>query len=340
MDRQELIDQLVEKISGVTDIVVVPHHNPDGDALGSALGLSGALKAMGKSVKVVSPNGFADFLAWMTDAAEVISYEQKPELARRYTANAQMIIMVDFNGLSRVRGMQSLLENSKAFRIMIDHHPDPEDAADIMISDPEVSSTCELVYSVLKGAGWNHYLSKELAECIYAGIMTDTGSLSYNSSRPETYHVVAELVERGIDKDKVHHLVFHSNSFSRMRLLGHSLGQKMVLIPECKAAYISLSTDELKRFDFKPGDTEGIVNYPLSIDGVNISALFTEKDDFVKISFRSRGSFPVNKFSEAHFNGGGHMNAAGGESKLSLAEAIRQFETLLPEFIANLESHS
>ena len=328
-----IVNELKHLVKKAESIVIIPHHNPDGDAIGASLALSGVLKQMGKDVHVVSPNSFPEFLEWMPGALDVVNYEDDKEKVNSLLGSAGLLFFLDFNGLSRLKGLEGALSFFKGKKIMIDHHPGPENIADIMISEPEASATCELMYDVISLAGWSKYLGKELAECIYTGIMTDTGSLSYNSSRPEIYHIVADLVGMGVDKDKVHQLVFHSNSFSRMKLLGHALGRKMYLHENAPAAYIVLSAEELRYYDFKPGDTEGFVNYPLWIEGISVSALFMEHEDKIKISLRSRGAFPVNKFSEKYFNGGGHLNAAGGEFFGSLDEAVEIFKTKLPGFI-------
>ncbi|WP_430815988.1 DHH family phosphoesterase [Carboxylicivirga sp. RSCT41] len=327
------IDLFKTKIHNSQKVIIVPHNNPDGDALGSSLGLYNTLKNMGKEVTVITPNEFPDFLNWMHGVEDVIIYDKNIKKAKKLISDSELVLFVDFNALSRIKLMGEVFESDETPRIMIDHHPFPEaNTADIQISVPEASSTCELLFHVLNEAGFKEYITREAAECIYAGIMTDTGSLNYNSSRPETYLIVAELLRMGIDKEHIHHMIFHNNSFDRMRLLGHALGEKMERIPDQNAAFISLSQDELKQFNFKPGDTEGFVNQALWIEGVNLSALFTEKKDLVKISFRSRGGFPANKFSETYFNGGGHFNAAGGESKLTLDETVKRFKTVLKEF--------
>lgn len=330
---KEAIDSFKLYVNNAQRVVIVPHNNPDGDALGAALGLCTLLRNMQKEAVVISPNAFPDFLMWMHGADQVVVFERNRKKAKQLVEAADLAILVDFNALSRMKNMQHIFKGIDMPRVMIDHHPFPElETANVQISVPEASSTCELLYNVLDIAGLSKHLTKEAAECIYAGIMTDTGSLNYNSNRPETYLTVAELLRMGIDKEHIHHMVFHNNSFDRMRLLGHALGEKMVLLPELKAAYIYLDMSELQRFNFKPGDTEGFVNQALWIEGVDVSALFTEKDDMVKISFRSRGDFPVNKFSEAYFNGGGHLNAAGGESRLSLQDTLSRFEKKLKEF--------
>ncbi|WP_430811781.1 MULTISPECIES: DHH family phosphoesterase [unclassified Carboxylicivirga] len=330
---KSLVDVFKNKVDNSQKLVIVPHNNPDGDALGAALGLSNILRNMGKEAAVISPNEFPEFLNWMHGVNEVIIYDKNVKKSKKLIADSDLVIFVDFNALSRIKLMGQVFEKDTTYRIMVDHHPFPEaNTADLQISVPEASSTCELLFHLLCEAGMRDDVSKEAAECIYAGIMTDTGSLSYNSSRPETYLIVADLLRMGIDKDRIHQMIFHNNSFDRMRLLGHALGTKMQRIEDNKAAFIALSQAELKQFNFKPGDTEGFVNQALWIEGVKLSALFTEKKDLVKISFRSRAGFPANTFSETYFNGGGHFNAAGGESRLSLDETVERFKVVLKEF--------
>nr|WP_321410460.1 bifunctional oligoribonuclease/PAP phosphatase NrnA [uncultured Carboxylicivirga sp.] len=330
---QSQVEIFKNYVNNSQNIVIVPHNNPDGDALGASLGLLNTLKNMGKSVTVISPNEFPDFLNWMHGVNDVLIYDKQLAIASQLIDESDLIVFLDFNALSRIKLMQPLFEKDTTPRVMIDHHPFPEEGtAEVQISVPEASSTCELLYHVLSLSGFKQTITKEAAECIYAGIMTDTGALNYNSSRPQTYHIVAELLEMGIDKENIHQNLFHNNSFDRMRLLGHALGVKMQRLPEQKAAYIDLSKEELQQFNFKPGDTEGFVNQALWIEGVQMSALFTEKNNLVKISFRSRNGFPANAFSEKYFGGGGHFNAAGGESKLSLTETVERFKVVLKEF--------
>ena len=338
MVKNTSIQQLKEFVDNADNIVIIPHHNPDGDAIGASLAWYGVLKQLGKNVNVISANSFPEFLEWMPGAGEVINFDAEGKKAASLLSSAELLFFLDFNSLSRIKDLQNIVKEYEGNRIMIDHHPNPDNIADIMISEPAASATCELMYDVIYQGGWRNLLNKELAECIYAGIMTDTGSLSYNSNRPELYHIVADLVGIGVDKDKVHKLVFHSNSFSRMKLLGHALGSKMNKLEDAPAAYIVLSDEELKHYNYKSGDTEGFVNYPLWIEGISISALFMEHPDKIKVSFRSRGSFPVNKFSEKYFNGGGHLNAAGGEFFGSLDDAVETFIAKLPEFFVSVKS--
>ncbi len=338
MIKETIIRQLKSFVEEAENIAIIPHHNPDGDAIGASLAWYGVLKQLGKNVNVISPNSFPEFLEWMPGAGEVVNYDKEKSKVTFLLSSADLLFFLDFNGLSRIKGLQNPVKAFVGKRVMIDHHPGPDDIADIMISETSASATCELMYSVISQSGWKSLLNKELAECIYAGIMTDTGSLSYNSGRPEIYQIVGDLVGIGVDKDKVHKLVFHSNSFNRMKLLGHALGSKMSKLDGAPAAYIVLTNEELKQFNYKPGDSEGFVNYPLWIEGISISALFMEHPDKIKVSFRSRGSFPVNKFSEKYFNGGGHVNAAGGEFLGKLEDAVETFKTKLPEFFDSVNS--
>lgn len=314
--------------------VIVPHLNPDGDAIGSALGIFHLLKCMGKSARVISPDDFPSFFNWMPGAGDVMRYHLQKEECEAAVHQAEVLIFVDFNTPGRLKDLAGAVTQSRAFRMMIDHHPDPDPIVDLCFSDTRVSSTCELTYRVIQGAGCTHFMTSQAAMCLYTGIVTDTGGLSYNSSLPETYRTVADLLAYGFDKNAVHQHVFNSNSFSRMRLLGHALSQKMTPIPGIPAAYITLEAHELSQFEFQNGDTEGFVNYPLSIAGMEVSVFLMEKDGRIKCSFRSRGSFPVNEFSARHFSGGGHRNAAGGEFMGTMQNAVTRLLHALPGFYA------
>ena len=326
------------ELNNKDNIVIFTHRNPDGDALGSALGLFHFLRSINKNVKVISPNAYPDFLHWLPGDSEVIEYNKQKPLAKSLIAGAEILFHLDFNSLSRIREMErAVLGNQRAVKIMVDHHPDPDTFADIQISDTRVSSTAELVYYLIKSLDKDSLRSKDICECLFTGIMTDTGCFSFNSSLPSTYEVVAHLLHSGMNKDRIFDMVYNNFTASRMKLLGFSLDQKMKVLPEYHTAYISLTREEMKRYEFQPGDTEGFVNYPLSIKGIKFSVLFLEKDKFVKISLRSRGEFPVNQLANKHFSGGGHKNASGGECKLSLADTLKKFENLLAEYTSLLK---
>ncbi len=335
MITKSKVQELKTLVNKADKIVIIPHVSPDGDAMGASLGLYHTLRSVGKEVTVILPSSFPRFLNWMPDVSETINFETDLSKVKDQLTSADLLFFLDFNCMKRIGKLADEVEKVKCSRVMIDHHPYPDQIGDIMISVPAASSTSELIYSVISALEWSNFMTKEAAECLYLGIMTDTGALSYNSSNPDTYRTVADLLEKGIEKDRIHELVFHSNSFYRMKLLGYVLGDKMSLMPDFGAAYFGLDKKELEDHHFQQGDTEGFVNYPLGIEGINISAFFMEKDDMVKCSFRSRGDFPVNLFSEQHFNGGGHRNAAGGESYVSLKETIDKFKIELPKFYLN-----
>lgn len=327
-------------LANVQDVLIVSHFNPDGDAIGSSLALYHYLYASGYQVNVIVPNDYPDFLYWLPGNEQIIVDTRNHKQALEKISNAELIIFLDFNVLDRTQQLEENFKNSATPKILVDHHPNPEDFADIVVSTTQVSSTAELIYELLVALGGKKAINKTVASCLYTGIMTDTGSFSYNSSLPETYYVVSKLIETGIDKDKIYWRVYDKYSIDRMRFLGYCLYQKLRVFPEFGAAYISISLDELKQFNYKTGDTEGFVNYPLSIKGIMFSVIFIEREDHIKISFRSKGDFQANTFAAQHFNGGGHKNAAGGYSEFPLDETLEKFENLLPDYKKQLlENH-
>jgi len=312
-------------------ITIVPHENPDGDAIGSALGLGQVLKNFGHEVQVISVNDYPDFLKWFSSDVPIVIFEKEKKLAKELMFNSDLMICVDFNHEKRAGNLEKFIKRFAKTKILIDHHPYPTNFCDFTISETSYSSTAELVFDVTERIGLTDYVDLKAAEAMFTGVLTDTGGFNHNTSN-NTFRVVSRLMELGINTDKIRSEVFSNFSADRMKLLGYCLNEKMQVFPEYRAAVISLTIEELERFSFKPGDTEGFVNYPLSINNIVFSALFIEKADFVKASFRSKGNFPANAFSSLHFNGGGHLNAAGGESKLGLKETILKFTQLLPEF--------
>lgn len=317
--------------------MLIPHINPDGDAIGSVLGLSAVLKNAGKKVVVVSPNHFPDFLKWMKDAKEVLVYINAREKATRILSEASLLICLDFNHLSRTGEMRELIEKHAGRSVLIDHHPYPQGFTDIEFSHPDYSSTAELVYQVVKAMGYEKHIDLPAAECLFCGIMTDTGSFDYNVSDPQTFNTVSELIAHGVNPEDVHGRVYDNCSVDRLRLMGYCLSECMEVFPEYHAAVMYLSRETQRRFNYQKGDSEGFVNMPLSIKGIHFSAFFTENDDQVKASFRSKGEFAVNEFATAHFNGGGHRNAAGGEVFTTLKETVSKFRKLLPEYADELK---
>ncbi len=336
-------EQEISNLKALTDnassIVFIPHQNPDGDAIGSILGWWNVFRNRGLHVSIVVPDEVPSNLRWMQGIEDVTVYGHNPAQANEILQKADLFFLLDFNTISRCGEISKIINKTDTPRILIDHHPKPDEGiADVLFSDVTMSSTCELSYYIFEAAGWGKNINREAAGCLYAGIITDTGSLSYNSSNPRTYHAIADLVARGIDKNQIHNDLFQSNSFHRMKLLGHVLCNKLELIEDGRAAFISVSKDEMDKFNYKPGDTEGFVNIPLSIKGVVISAFFSEreKDKFVKLSFRSQADIPVNLYAKEFFSGGGHPNAAGGEWHGTLSDALERLRATLPVFVKKL----
>jgi len=313
-------------------IVVTSHYNPDGDALGSSFALTAILRKAGHSVTTIIPNDYPDFLNWMPGSSEAVIYFHASKKSDILLRDAEIIFSLDYNAFSRVNLFTEQLSKSEAVKVLIDHHLEPENTFDYSFSIVETSSTSELVYDFIQAVGLTELIDKQIATCLYVGIMTDTGSFSYACNYPETYQIVANLVQKGIDTERIHRLVYDTYSESRMRLLGYCLAEKMVVLPQLHTAYIWLTMSDLERFKFQPGDTEGVVNYALSIRDISLAALFTEKNDRVRISFRSKGSFSVNTFAREHFSGGGHRNAAGGDSFLNMDATLQKFEELLSNY--------
>ena len=334
-DNQK-IAELIKLLNSAKSVVITTHHNPDGDAVGSILGLYHILKSRNFPVIAITPNGFPEFLSWMPGSNEVVRYSESKESAIRHFSNADLIICLDFNGFKRTEDMGQYLSQTKGKKILIDHHPNPESSFDLEFSFVEVSSTAELVFEVMVSCFGSQVINADAAVCLFAGIMTDTGSFSYGCSRGRTFQVAGELIAKGVDVEQVQGLVYNNFSSDRMKLMGFSLNERMKVFPEYRAAYISLTKEDLRKYKHKMGDTEGFVNLPLSIKGIIFSVLFVEHDSFVKVSLRSRGKFPVNIVSQRHFNGGGHVNAAGGKAFMKLSEAETFFEDLLKTYANEL----
>jgi len=335
---KSLLNDLKRAIDCSRSIVITTHHNPDGDAIGSVLGLYHVLKAKGINAHMVTPNGFPDFLGWLPDADKIVHYSRNKKGVEDLLTNADLLFCLDFNGFKRVEDMAEALEKSPAKRVLIDHHPEPESPFHISISYTEVSSTAELVYEVVEQLYGEKAITYESAVSLYTGIMTDTGSFSYACSRERTFAIAGKLIAKGVIVEEVQGLVYNNFSETRMRLLGYSLAERMKVYPEHRAACIWLTRSDLNRFKHQIGDTEGFVNYPLSIKGIIFSVLFTENDGFVKVSLRSRGNFAANTFSKLYYQGGGHKNAAGGKAFMSMDEVVKQFEELIAKHTAELNA--
>lgn len=330
--------EITAELAKADNIVIVPHKGPDGDAIGSSLGLMHFLRDKGHKATLIAPNDYPHFLKWLPGTEEVMIYETDKEKADQLILEAQIVFTLDFNHLSRCGSMQDSLLASDAVFVMIDHHQEPSDYAHYTYSDSTMSSTCEMVYKFIDKLRANKKITPEIATCLYTGIMTDTGSFRFSSTSSHTHRVIADLIDKGAENDKIHNNIFDTNSENKLQLLGTAL-QNLKVDKELKTAYISLSQEELNRHNFKKGDTEGFVNYGLSLDGIIFAVIFIEKEneDLIKISFRSKGDFDVNKFARAHFEGGGHINAAGGKSDISLNDTIVKFNKLLPQYSEQLK---
>ncbi|MDK2910735.1 MAG: bifunctional oligoribonuclease and phosphatase NrnA [Bacteroidales bacterium] len=331
-EANQILDQLQKK----NNILIISHPNPDGDSIGSSLALSRLLLKMGKNSNVVVPNGIPSYLLWLPGASEVIVYESHAHKAEKIIQEAEIVFFIDFNSINRLNNIGKYFEQGNKTFILIDHHLQPADIFDVVFHTTQVSSTSELIYDFIVKAGLKEWMDKEIATCLYTGIMTDTGSFSYSCNHPQTYHVTAELISLGINVSQIHNLVYDTFSEDRMRLLGHLLLNCMVVNHDLHTAYLYLSLTDQKRFNFQPGDSEGFVNYALSIKGIRFAAFFTEKENLIRISFRSKGNFSVNNFARIHFDGGGHLNASGANSYRPLKDTLELFESLLPAYADEL----
>lgn len=313
-------------------VAVLTHARPDGDAIGSSLGLLHVLRAMGHEGRVVVPNAYADFLRWLPGQELVIDHQLEPDRAAEAVAAADLIFCLDFNTPNRLESLAQRLMKSSATRVMIDHHRDPEPFTRYRCHDITASSTAELVYRWLDALGEAHRIGLDEALCLYVGMLTDTGSFRYSNTSPRTLEVAARLLERGVDVEDCYARIYHTFSEDRMRFFGHCLAHKLQVFPEHRTGLIHVDRAELERFRVRTGDTEGLVNYPLSIQGIVFACLIVDRTNLVKLSFRSKGDVNVDAFARAHFSGGGHKNASGGASNDSLEKTVQRFIGLLPEF--------
>lgn len=311
-------------------IAIIPHRSPDGDAMGAALALYHFLEKEKHQPTVIAPNEFPEFLAWLPGSNKVLIFENDRENTTRVLQAAEVIFIVDFNALGRTGEMEKVLQQLEAPMVMIDHHQSPEDCAVVTYSDTQFGSTCEMIYNFISFLDKKGQLDKTIATCIYTGILTDSGSFRFPKTTGTTHRIVADLIDLGVENSNIPSLLFDNNSFDSLQLLGRAL-QNMIVIPESKTAYTSLTQKELDEFNYRKGDTEGIVNYGLSIKGIHLAAIFIENQEekIIKISFRSQGAFDVNQFARNHFNGGGHINAAGGKSYENMEDTIAKFKNLI-----------
>lgn len=328
MNKQE-IQAIQQLLATPKKITIIPHRSPDGDAMGSTLGLYHFLLKNNHFPTVISPNEFPDFLAWMPGSETVLIYEKDKVNCTKILQEAELVFTLDFNTLHRVGEMENVLTTLSAPFVMIDHHQSPDDYATVTYSNVAFGSTCEMIYNFITFLGKKSDIDKTIGTCIYTGILTDSGSFRFPKTTGTTHRIIAELIDLGVENTEIPNLLFDNSSFGSLQLLGRAL-QNMQLLEANKTAYTSLTQAELDQFNFTKGDTEGIVNYGLSIKGIDFSAIFIENtsEKIIKISFRSQGDFDVNQFARDYFNGGGHRNASGGKSELSLKETIQKFKTL------------
>ncbi len=329
--------QQLEEIKGFIEdgskIAITTHTNPDGDAIGSALAVYHYLKSKGANVEAVVPNSFPGFLKWLSKSKDLVVFEKQAKKAKTILAEADLIFCLDYNALSRVGAVTDDLKAAKAKKILIDHHISPEtESFDYIISETNTSSTGELVFDFINAMGDEKLIDRTIAECLYTCIITDTGSFSFSCNNAKTFEVAAKLIEKGVDARKIHGLIYDTFSESRLRLLGYAINDRMLVWEELKTALIYLTKDDLRKFNYKVGDTEGLVNFALSMDKVNVAVLVTDKDKKVRMSFRSKGEFSVNDLAREHFNGGGHRNAAGGNMSKPILEVVEEIKSVLKNY--------
>tara|TARA_Y100000766_G_scaffold277619_1_gene283288 strand:+ start:178 stop:1158 length:981 start_codon:yes stop_codon:yes gene_type:complete len=309
-------------------VVIVTHKNPDGDAMGSSLGLAGVLKKKSCDVNVIAPTEYPDFLNWLKGNEDVLVWGKNNNHIKKHINDADVLFCLDFNALHRIDEVGELISKAKGKKVMIDHHQQPDDFVDYMISDTLASSTAEMVYEFIEKLGDDDLLDGDIGEALYCGIMTDTGSFRFPSTTGKTHKIIGEIIEKGANHSMVHRRIYDSNTQRRLKLLGYCL-MNMEVLDRYRVAIIKISKEDHKIYNIQKGDTEGIVNYGLSIPHVKCSVFFREDDGIVKISFRSKDDYNVNEFARNHFNGGGHINAAGGMSKDSLDKTIEKFKKLI-----------
>ncbi len=333
------IEAFREIIATPKKIVITTHFKPDADALGSSLGLAGYLKKKGHQVQVITPSDYPKFLFWMSGNEEVINYEdaKNQKKAQQLIQAADLIFCLDFSAIARIESMSSVVASSQATKVMIDHHTNPEQFATFVFHDVKAAATAQLIYQLIVLLGDKHLIDQAIGECLYAGIMTDTGSFRHPNTTPEVHRIAAEIMELGVNTNLVHRRVYDSTTADRLSFLGYILSEKMVVLPEYRVAYFVVTAEELKRFNSQTGDTEGIVNYGLQIDGTVMSVIIVDRPEAIKMSFRSVEEFAVNTIASKYFNGGGHKNAAGGKTVgLGLEATVARFLSILPEYQSEL----
>lgn len=330
--------EIKEAILKANNIVITTHKSPDGDAIGSSLALNHYLNSIGKKVSVVVPDAFPEFLNWMEGTTDILNFELNNKEVENLIHQSDLIFSLDYNALSRIGNLGNLIAEKSCVKVVVDHHQNPQDFADYYFVDTDCCSTAQLVYELIESFDELEQLNTAMGECIYCGIMTDTGSFRFPSTTSKTHRIIGHLIDLGVDGSKVHQNVYDTYSEDRIRLLGFALTEKLTVLNDFKAAYIALSSEELKRFNFKKGDTEGLVNYCLSIQGIKMAVLITEKEEGINFSFRSKDDFFVNEIANKYFNGGGHLYAAGGRLEVSLKEATTKLESTIIKYKEELNA--
>lgn len=324
---------LKEKLSSKQKIVVTTHYKPDGDAMGSSLGLYYWLQAQGHDVHIIVPSDYPSFLFWMPGQEDVIIYTEQLEQANKVIKDADFIFCLDFNHLSRIHEMEDVVRNAKALKVMIDHHLAPEGFDDFRHWDSSAAATAQLIYDwIVNQMDDRASITPEMATCLYTGIMTDTGSFRFSSTSAQVHLIIADLITLGAQNWKIHEHVFNSSTENRLKFLGFCLLNRLEVLPEYNTALFSVSKEDIQKFNVSTGDTEGLVNYALSVSGIRLAALIIDRKERIKISLRSIGDFPCNEICSTYFNGGGHRNAAGGSSDENLAATVQTFKSILPTY--------
>jgi len=332
------VQQVYALLKQAKKIIITTHQKPDGDAMGAALGLYHFLHKLGHEVKVISPTNWASFLNWMPGCDLVLDYETKKEESEKFICAANILFCLDFNIMHRTKRMEQILTEIKCTKVLIDHHQQPqEEAFDYGVSDVSKSSTCEMVYDFIAESPFKNLLDKDIATCLFAGIVTDTGSFRFSSATANVHRVVAELKEFGIDHTAIFENIYDNFSESRLRFIGNALLNRLEVLYEYNTALMAISKRDLVKYEIKTGDTEGLVNYLLTIEGIKLGALLIDRVEERKWSFRSKGNFDVNVFARNHFEGGGHKNAAGGRSSESLEQNVKNFKEILKQYEQQLQ---
>ncbi len=331
--KEKEIQDLKKLLTAPQNIVIIPHKNPDGDAMGSTIALQNYLSQNNHKATVIAPNDYPSFLKWLPSNDAVVIYDQETTEANQLIEEAELIFTLDFNHLGRCGDLESPLKKATAIFVMIDHHQQPDDYATYMYSDTTMSSTCQMVYHFIDMMNDLEKITPNMATCLYTGIMTDTGSFRYRSTTSTTHKAIAHLIDLGADNTTIHQKIYDTNTLAKLQLKGVAL-KNLNVLPEYRTAYITMSQKELNQNNYKKGDTEGFVNIGLSLEGIVFALIFieNEQENIVKISLRSKGDFSVNEFARSHFEGGGHNNASGGKSDLSLEKTIENFMSILPEY--------